>query len=372
VEPGLRSYLTELPKIELHCHLLGTVRPATAAALARDNDVTLPVPPEELYPRIESAPLLGPQYLGTAVPLPSGSAPAAGPEPIGLLEASRWLARTLVTRGDFARVAYEAQVDAHRQSNVVHRELFFEVGWFLELGVPYRTVVDGLIEGLLAAETQLGISGTLIAGIDRQISAGAALELVEAVVAEPRAEVVGVGLEGSELLGPPGRFADAYRLAAASGLRRTAHAGEHAPTAAYVLDCLDVLGCDRIDHGYFVLEDPVAVRRCAADGISFTAAFTTSRRSWIPWRRASVRRMVDAGLAVNLGSDDPAMFPTTLAAEYLQAAAQVGLDPARVTAMVAAAIDASWLPEEAKAAHRSRLATDAATLAARYGIASPR
>jgi adenosine deaminase len=372
VEPGLRSYLTELPKIELHCHLLGTLRPTTAAAMARANDVVLPVAPEELYPRIESAPLVGPQYVGTAVPLPTGSTPAARPETIGLLEASRWLAGTMVTQGDFARVAYEAQVDAHRQSNVVHRELFFEVGWFLELGVPYRTMVDGLIEGLEAARIDVAISGTLIAGIDRQISAGAALELVEAVVAEPRAEVVGIGLEGSELLGPPRRFADAYQLAATSGLRRTAHAGEHAPTAAYVLDCLDVLGCDRIDHGYFVLEDPAAVRRCATDAVAFSAAFTTSRTSWIPWRRASVRRMVDAGLAVNLGSDDPAMFPTTLAAEYIQASEQLGLDPARVTGMVAAAIDASWLPEEAKAAHRSRLATDAATLAARYGIASPR
>jgi adenosine deaminase len=368
VEPGLRSYLADLPKIELHCHLLGTFRPATAAALARDNGISLPVPPEELYPRIESAPLLGPQYLGTAVPLPTEASSEAGPAPIGLLEASRWLAGTLVTPGDFARVAYEAQVDAQRQSNVVHRELFFEVGWFLELGVPYRTMVDGLIEGLAAAQAEVGISGTLIAGIDRQISAGAARELVEAVVAEPRAQVVGIGLEGSELLGPPGRFADAYRLAAASGLRRTAHAGEHAPTAAYVLDCLDVLGCDRIDHGYFVLEDPAAVRRCATDGVAFSAAFTTSRKSWIPWRRASVRRMVDAGLAVNLGSDDPAMFPTTLAAEYLQAFEQLGLDPGRITAMMAAAIDASWLPDEAKAAQRSRLAADAATLAARHGI----
>jgi adenosine deaminase len=78
--------------------------------------------------------------------------------------------------------------------------------------------------------------------------------------------------------------------------------------------------------------------------------------------------MVDAGLAVNLGSDDPAMFPTTLAAEYLQAFEQLELDPGRITAMMAAAIDASWLPDEAKAAQRSRLAADAATLAARHGI----
>jgi adenosine deaminase len=135
-----------------------------------------------------------------------------------------------------------------------------------------------------------------------------------------------------------------------------------------VLDCLDVLGCDRIDHGYFVLEDPAAVRRCAAEAVAFSAAFTTSRRSWIPWRRASVRRMIDAGLAVNLGSDDPAMFPTTLAGEYVQAAELLELDPARVTAMVAAAIDASWLAEEDKVAQRARLAADAAILAARHGI----
>jgi adenosine deaminase len=375
-----RAWLQAIPKVELHCHFMGTLRPATAAELARTHGVELPIAPAELYPRIESPPLLGEEYGRTAVSLPDADAPdstsatitaTATAEPddrVGLLAASEWLAAVVQTPDDFARVAYEAQQDAFAASNVVYRELFFEPGWFLGLGVAYRDVVDGLVSGLRAAEADFGVVGRLVAGIDRQISAAAAVELVGEVVAEPRAEVIGIGLEGSELSGPPERFAEAYALAGRSGLHRTAHAGEHVPTARYVLACLDVLGCERIDHGYFVLEDPAALARCREGGVIFTCAFTTSRKSWIPWRRASVRRMVDDGLAVTLGSDDPAMFPTTLTAEYVQARELLGFDLGTILKMARHGIEASWASPEDQCHLHQQLATESARLAAQHGL----
>ncbi len=156
--------------------------------------------------------------------------------------------------------------------------------------------------------------------------------MVREVVAHPHDAVVGIGLDNLETAGPPERFAEAFALAGRHGLRRTAHAGEHEPTARNVATCLDLLGCERIDHGYFVLEDPALVERVRDEGVPFTCISTTSRRSWQSWRRASIERMVAAGLSVVLASDDPAMFPTTLAEEYAIAATRIGLsglDPGR-------------------------------------------
>jgi adenosine deaminase len=212
-----------------------------------------------------------PQPPGRGGPL-RGSAPK-----VGLLEASEWLARTLVSPDDFARVAYEAQEDAWRQSNVVYRELFFEPGWFLGLGVAYPHLVDGLTAGLRAAEADFGVVGRLVAGIDRRVAAGAARELAEQVVTHPRPEVVGIGLEGSELLGPPERFAEAYRLAGRHGLHRTAHAGEHVPTAEYVLACLDLgritqMAADGIEASWMPDEDKRRHRHeLAAEAASLAA-----------------------------------------------------------------------------------------------------
>lgn len=367
-EPASRAFLVRLPKVELHCHFLGSVRPATVAELAAANGVELPVDVAELYGRIESAPLVGPEYEHTMVPLPDADQARGHFGGYGLLQASAWVMAALVRREDFARAAYESQQDAHRTSNVRYREMFFEPAAFMSLGISYATVVDGLLDGMRTAETDLGVAGRLIAGIDRAEPPGAARELVGEMLATHRDDVIGIGLEGSERAGAPELFAEAFALAGRGGLRRCAHAGEHVPSATNVLTCLDMLNCDRVDHGYFVLEDPEAVARCSRDGVYFTCAFTTSRRAWIPWRRESVRRMIDAGLRVTLGSDDPAMFPTTLGLEYLEAHEKIGLPLDAVVRLAANGIEASWMSDDEKARHRDELARSCLELRRELGL----
>lgn len=342
---------TALPKVDLHCHLAGTARASTVRELAAANGVRLPVEPADFYPEIWSHPPREIDYSGTAIPLPgpqSGSASG-----YSLLGVTEWIVDVVRTEADFARLAYEAIADARALSNVWHIELYFEASLFLRRGFPYPTVVHGLIEGIHAAEREFGTTALLIAGIDRSGSGAQAREVVEQVVAHPHAEVAGIGLDNLETAGPPRRFAEAYELAGRHGLRRTAHAGEHDPTARNVTDCLEVLGCDRIDHGYFVLENPDAVERCRAAGTDFACIFTTSRRSWRPWRRASIAAMHEAGLRVSIASDDPALFPTTLADEY--AIARDALGEQALPQLCRNAVDACWLDEDAKADLRARV-----------------
>jgi adenosine deaminase len=191
---------------------------------------------------------------------------------------------------------------------------------------------------------------------------------VRQVVDSPHEYVAGIGLDNLETAGPPERFAEAYALAGRAGLGRTAHSSEHAPTAANTITCLDLLGCDRIDHGYFVLEDPAVVERMREDGVVFTVASTTSRRSWRPWRRASIRAMLDAGLRVTPCSDDPGMFPTTLADEYRIAAGPIGATHAQLRDMALTGVDASWLPAAEKARLRAAAVAELDALDAEFGL----
>jgi adenosine deaminase len=277
------------------------------------------------------------------------------PDPsFSLFEVADWLAPVLRDREDFARVAYESMADAATSSNVRYRELAFEPTMFAAQGIDYATVVDGLIEGVRAAERDHGIVGRLIAGIDRGEPPSHAVAMVEQVLAEPRDEVIGIGLQAFELAGPPELFVEAYQLAKRGGLRRTAHAGEHDPSARNVMACLDLLDCDRIDHGYFVLEDDEAVRRCRDQGVVFCCISTTSRRAWIPWRKASIKAMVEAGLRVSLASDDPGMFPTTVAREWAIAGTDLGFGPDTMRQIALNGIDAAWTDD----AHRRRLRDD--------------
>jgi adenosine deaminase len=202
------------------------------------------------------------------------------------------------------------------------------------------------------------MTGRLIAGIDRSGSAQDALDRVRTVVDHPHEYVAGIGLDNLETAGPPERFEAAYRLAGEAGLGRTAHSSEHAPVAVNTVTCLDVLGCDRIDHGYFVLQDDDVVARVRDEQVPFTVISTTSRRSWRPWRRASIAAMLDAGLNVIPASDDPGMFPTSLGAEYRILADDLAVPYDRLRAMALAGVEASWLPPAEKAALRDRFVAE--------------
>jgi len=100
------------------------------------------------------------------------------------------------------------------------------------------------------------------------------------------------------------------------------------------------------------------VERMREQQVAFTVASTTSRRSWRPWRRASIEAMLQAGLNVIPCSDDPGMFPTSLAQEYRIMTEQIGATRSQLAEMAVASIDASWLPAERKAAAHEAFRAD--------------
>lgn len=366
--PAPVAWIERLPKVELHCHLIGAVRASTFAELARRERLSLPAEPERIFADINSLPPDPALYRHTRIPVPQERSADEPEVSYSLFQASAWVTQALRSADDLTRITYEAFEDAHRRSSVRHLELFFdEVPEHLS-SLGYAGVVEAYADGIRMAERDFGMTGRMIQGIDRSRSGEHALEVVRQVVDNPHEYVVGIGLDNLETAGPPERFVEAYRLAGEAGLRRTAHSSEHKPSAQNTITCLDELGCDRIDHGYYVLEDDEVVARLRDERVVFTVGSTTSRRSWRPWRRASIRAMLDAGLAVVPCSDDPGMFPTTLTGEYRILAEQVGADVDQLRAMALRAVDACWLPDAERAALRASVAADIAALDAEFGL----
>ncbi|MFJ9557951.1 adenosine deaminase [Nocardiopsis sp. NPDC101807] len=362
------DYVARMPKAELHCHLIGTVRASTFAELARREGLDLPAEPERVYADINSLPPDPDLYRNTRIPVPQDRSPDEPEVSYSLFQVSRWVTEVLRDADDLTRIVYEAFEDAHRTSSTRHLELFFDAPPAHLAGLGYSGCVEAYAEGIRMAERDFGMSGFLIQGIDRSRSGEDALALVRQVVDHPHEYVAGIGLDNLETAGPPERFAEAYALAGRAGLGRTAHSSEHVPTAANTVTCLDLLGCDRIDHGYYVLEDDAVVERLREQGVAFTVASTTSRRSWRPWRRASIGAMLDAGLNVVPCSDDPGMFPTSLAAEYRIMSEDIGASADRLRAMALAGVEASWLPADRKAALRTRFEEELAALDDEFGL----
>jgi len=321
------EYLRRVPKIELHCHFEGTVRPATFADLARKHGVQLAEEnPDRLYD-------YGSIY--------------------EFLVIFAQVSSTLIDREDFARAAFESIEDGVRLGNLKYREMFFNPTLHTRRGVPYPTVVDGLIDGVRRAESELGVRCRLIADVYRQDSAGQAAEMVREVLEHRRDEVIGLGMDGAEAPDPPEKFIDAYQLAAQGGLRLTAHACEDAP-AKNISTCLDVLGCERIDHGYHVLGDAEVVKRVLADGIVFTTCPTATAVCYFDpdLTKHPIVEMDRAGLRITLNSDDPPMFHTDIGEEFARMVPAAGWDPAKVRQLCLTAVEGSWMPPDEQRAMR--------------------
>jgi adenosine deaminase len=323
------DYLDAIPKVELHLHIAGAIRPETLDELAALNGLRLPKPAAELY-RFETF--------------------------YEFLDALRLAALALANPNDFRRAAYECIEDLHRHGGVKHAEIFFNPHYFTPNGVAYPQIVDGLIEGLEKAEQDFGISSLLIACIDRSVCLPSeALQMLDWMAQHPREKVVGIGLDGAERAGPPLLWVEAWRQAARAGFRRTAHVCEdnqalfEAPPAHFTL-CRDALGCDRLDHGYNILADPAVVERAAREQVHFTMACW----SGLAWNRAPrrqrIKAMFDAGLDISLGTDDPTIFGTTMGHSWRTVFADLGWGTAEARKLSLSGLRASWLPPDRKAA----------------------
>lgn len=335
------DFYDALPKVELHCHVEGTIRPTTVVELARKAGRPLPVDdPNELY------------HYGS------------------LNEFLRvfWLVQeTLVTRDDWARAAYESLVDAVPHG-LRYREMFFTPARHLAAGQDLGDIVAGLTEGIGAAEAETGVRCMLIADCDRAFGGGAALELVERLGELRRSagaeRLIGVGLDSTESGVDSRDYARAFALARGLGLRRTAHAGEDLGPENIRM-ALDALGAERIDHGLAILGDPDLVRRVAEWRIPLTVCPNSNVLIANKYKRLEdhpFRQMRDAGLLAMLNTDDPAMTDLDLGKEYRSVARALGFDRQAIADVALDGVDATWLDDADRRRLRAAFASEVAAL----------
>jgi adenosine deaminase len=203
------------------------------------------------------------------------------------------------------------------------------------------------------AETDKKVRSRLIPAHSRELGVERGFAFLDMVLGHRPDEVIGIGLDYLEAPFPPAPFAPVWEKARKAGLHVTAHAAESGP-ASNVRDSLDYLKVERIDHGYHIVDDPALVAHCRDLGTYFTCCPSTSTVT-TPYRDLSaadhpIRRMVDAGLNVTINSDDPPMFETDLANEFVRVAREMKLTPAQLKACSLNAVRASWLDESEKRA----------------------
>lgn len=323
----LDSFILRVPKAELHLHIEGSLEPELMFALAERNGIAIPYASVDdvraAYAFSNLQDFLDIYYAGASV---------------------------LVEQADFHDLAM-AYFTRAAADGVVHAEVMFDPQTHTDRGIAFGTVIEGLLSAMAEAEARFGMTSALIMSFLRHLPEDAAFETL--AMAEPWLHrIAAVGLDSSELGHPPSKFVRVFAAARAKGLRLTAHAGEEGPPE-YVVEALDILGADRIDHGNRALEDDGLVARLAASGVTLTVCPLSNLKLCVVRDMADhpLDRMLAAGLKATVNSDDPAFFGGYVADNYRAVAAARGLSRCDIATLARNSFTGSFLPPEAVTHH---------------------
>ena len=326
-----REILRRLPKAELHCHLDGSVRPATLIDLAREYRVTLPrSTADELrdYMFVHDARNLEDYLDKFAVTL------------------------SVMQHADaLERIAFELAEDAHREG-VWYLETRFAPVLNVRAGLGVTDVVDAVANGLARAEREYGIIGRVIITALRDLDPAISLEMARLAVAYRGNGVVGFDLAGGEAGHPAAKHAAAFAFAREHDLACTCHAGE-GDGADSVRQAIQTCCAHRVGHGTRLFEDPALMEFVNDRRIPIEICITSNVQTHATTSFAAhpVRRYFDAGLNVLLNTDNRLMSGTTLTGEYAAAAQHLGFTFDELARMALNGFESAFLHHQ----ERSRL-----------------
>jgi len=346
-KPDLAT-LRALPKVDLHRHLEGSLRPETLWEFHCREKQTLHASFEALRTACTLAEGERPGFPGFLNRFPPLRFKFGGPEAL-------------------ERVAAEAVADA-AADGVVHLELRFSAPYaarrMQQIPDPHApppplgiTEVEAAAVAIIggarreAAARKIGVS--FLCSLGRNFGLDINRPAVELLHRDIGAQFAGLDLAGDESF-PAKPFAWAFQMWKAAGRKLTVHAGEDpfGPGAANVREALAEFKADRIGHGVRVTEDPEVLAQVVREKITLEMCPTSNvqTQACASFAAHPAKRLLEAGVRVTLNSDDPAISVTTLSREYFRAGHECGLDWSQLQRCAINAAEAVFLPEAERAA----------------------
>jgi adenosine deaminase len=322
--------IQRLPKTDIHCHLDGSLRPATFLELANAQKLELPVQGLRRVAR----------WL------------QAGSRTRNLADYLKIFDHTLMvmqSKEALYRIAYELAEDAAKE-NVRHLEVRYSPILHRRRKLKFEDIVDAVIAGLKDAGDRYRIStGVIVCGI-RSMDPRVSLELAELAVAYKGRGVLAFDLAGQEKDYPAKAHREAFQLILKKNINSTVHAGE-AFGPASISQALHYCGAHRIGHGTRLREDADLMRYvndhriplevCVSSNVQTRAARSAREHPFGFYFRQ--------GLRVTLNTDNRLMSDTTVSQEIFLAAKAFRLTPYEIKRIIINGFKSSFMPYAQKA-----------------------
>lgn len=324
--PQLNAFIRAMPKVELHVHLEGSIRPETLLRLAQANNITLP------YNTVEG---LREWYVFRDFP--------------HFVEIYVAITSCIRTVDDLELIAREFLIGQAAQNIKYTEPTYTAYTVYKYCGISFDDQFAALNRVRTWAEQELGVSMNLIVDIAREVTPEVGMVTAEQVLKNYGNGVCALGLGGYEVGHPPEKFQAAFDLINNAGIPCILHAGETGD-ADSIWRALRVGQSRRIGHGVRCLEDESLVDYLREHQIPLEVCPTSNvRLNVVPTiAQHPIQTLIEKGLYVTLNSDDPPMFNTTLTDEFLKCAETFYWDKANCENLTLNALRASLLPTETK------------------------
>lgn len=330
IKPACKEFITKMPKAELHVHIEGTMEPLQLMTFAQRNNVEVPSNLLDLARQL---------YLFS--------------DYRSFISSYIRATQVLTHEVDFYELC-TTYLEKAASQGVLHSEIFFDLQTYLPRKIDPGVIINGLYSALVDGRKRFGITGELIMCFIRHLDQDDAFRALKAL--EPyKDKVIGVGLAAFETGNSPDKFKEVFQLARQQGYRLVAHAGEVG--IDYILDTIDLLHVERIDHGFACVKDSNIMKRLVDLQMPLTLCPFSNIVLGYYDSLASypLRKMYDAGLKISINSDDPAFFGGYIADNYLGCAEALNFSCLELAKIARNSFESAFLDERQLSRYLNRL-----------------
>jgi adenosine deaminase len=326
----MSDFIRQIPKVELHMHVEGSMMPARLLQLAEKNKVKLPYQTtedvEEAY-QFKNLSEFVDLFIKTTEVIQSAE--------------------------DF-EIVTEDYLRLCGQENIIHTEVFCDIRTYVDRGHPPEMVLEG-INAAFEAQPNDGISGGIIPCFIRHLGPQIAYQDWQ-ILKQHRDKYLAIGLAAVEQGYPPSLFKDVFKEIHDAGIKTVAHAGEEGGPE-YIWSALKDAHVSRVDHGVTCLDDDELVAYLVKHQIPLTVCPQSNVKLNVCGHISQhpLQELLDRGLNISIHSDDPAHFGAFLTDNLLLIQEHCGVTNKQIYEMMVNAIHASFASEDRKQAMMAQL-----------------
>jgi adenosine deaminase len=331
----MNTWLAQIPKVELHVHLEGSVQPKTLLALAHNHNIHLPAQDVDGLRKWYEFKDFN-----------------------HFIEVYVVISSCLKTADDIEQIAREF-LAGQAEQNILYSEVTFTpYGQWMSNRLGFREQMDAVNRARAWAVKELGVKMGIIVDIPRVIPAEEGNIVASWVIEGHKDGIIALGLGGPEVNNPPERYKHAYDLVHQAGIPCILHAGETAGPKS-MWGAIRSADTKRIGHGVHALEDPALVEYLQEHQIPLEVCPSSNvcLKIFPSIQEHVLPKLLEEGLYVTINSDDPPMFNTTLTREYQIISKEFGFDRELIEKLVMNAVQASLLPVDEKQELRDRVSS---------------